>query len=82
MSKKRNEAFYKQCALQRKNTHHMAWIPESFAVEGKFIKIKKDDGTWEDGWEVMSDGGEVRRSAKEANQQSDSNNRFGSSIKV
>lgn len=30
----------------------MAWIPEQFANVGKFIKIKKDDGSWDDGWEV------------------------------
>lgn len=31
----------------------MAWIPTKFAVLNKFIKIKKDDKTWEDGWEVI-----------------------------
>ena len=82
MSKKRKDAFYKQCPPKRENHHHMAWIPESFAVEGKFIKIKQEDGSWEDGWEVMSNGGEIRRSAKDANQQSENANRFGSSIKV
>ncbi len=31
----------------------MAWIPTNFAVLNKFIKIKKEDDTWEDGWEVV-----------------------------
>lgn len=64
------ETNYKQCALKRNDMHHMAWIPEKFAVVGKFIKIKKDDKTWEDGWEVMSDGGDHVMSSKDADFQS------------
>ena len=56
---------YIQCALTRKNYNHMAWIPERFAKVGKFIKIKKQDDTWEDGWEVMSCS-DTKRTAKEA----------------
>lgn len=41
-----------QCHLQKGITHHMAWIPEQFANVGKFIKIKNEDDSWEDGWEV------------------------------
>lgn len=61
---KRKDANYRQCALQKGDSHHMAWIPEQFAVVGKFIKIKEDDG-----WEVkfVSDG---TRTAEEANQAS------------
>jgi hypothetical protein len=50
MSKKVN---YAQCALKKINSHHMAWIPTQFANIGKFIKIKQDDGSWDDGWEVI-----------------------------
>lgn len=30
-----------------------AWIPVKFAVKGKFLEIKRPDGTWMNGWEVM-----------------------------
>lgn len=82
MSEDRKTARYKQCHLKRKNAHHTAWIPEKFAVVGKFIKIKKDENTWEDGWEVMSDGGTSVKTGEECTQQSISNGRFGGSIKV
>lgn len=52
---KRKDARYRQCALQKGNSHHMAWIPEQFAVEGKFIRIKDDDG-----WRVNSVGSDVK----------------------
>lgn len=63
---KRKDAKYFQCALQKGNTHHMAWIPEQFANVGRFIKIKKDDDTWEDGWEVTGKS-DVIKSASDAN---------------
>lgn len=61
----KKETNYKQCSLKRNNYHHMAWIPEKFANLGKFIKIKKDNDTWEDGWEVIGVS-EGAISAKEA----------------
>lgn len=51
---KRKDANYKQCHLQKGETHHMAWIPEQFAVVGKFVKIKNNDGSWNDGWQVKA----------------------------
>ena len=66
----KKETNYMQCALQRKDSHHMAWIPEKFAVVGKFIKIKNDDDTWQDGWEVMGVADGTKKTAKEADAQS------------
>jgi len=54
---------YIQCHLQKGDKHHMAWIPEKFAVIGKFIKIHEDDG-----WEVKGDGGGGKITAKEADE--------------
>lgn len=48
----------------------MAWIPEKFANVGKYIKIKNDDGSWDDGWLVTGDGGGRTLTAKDADQQS------------
>ena len=42
---------HKQCKLRRVNgtiTH--SWIPSKFAVKGKYLKLKNDDGEWENGW--------------------------------
>lgn len=49
------QVFYKQCTLQRGTQGDVAWIPEKYAVEGKYLRIKKD-GTDEDGWRVASVG--------------------------
>ncbi len=44
-----------QCQLQRGTKHQTSWIPEEFAKLGKYIKVK-EDGKWEDGWQVKSLG--------------------------
>lgn len=49
---------YKQCKLVKK-THQgqletVSWIPDKFANIGGVIKLKNDDGEWDDGWVVMS----------------------------
>lgn len=71
---------YTQCALKRLTQHHMAWIPTKFAVMNKFIKIKKDDKTWEDGWEVIAiSQGTI--TVEDATETAKSNKKFGLSIK-
>ncbi len=47
---------YVQCSLIKNNTHQKAWIPKKFAVKDKYIKLKQEDDTWEDGWCVLSVG--------------------------
>lgn len=51
--------YYRQCSMRRKIAEdiyklHVAWIPDKHAKVGKYIKIKLDDGTWEDGWEITA----------------------------
>lgn len=47
-----SEEFYRQCLLQRVSGHlHTAWIPESFAHKGKFLKLKMEN-EWQNGWQV------------------------------
>lgn len=58
MSKKK---LYHQCRMRKKVGKdryklHVAWIPEKHAKKGKYIKIKWEDGTWENGWEVTEVG--------------------------
>lgn len=43
---------YKQCRLQRLKTEMTSWIPSQFAVVGKYLRIKGQNG-----WRVISVGG-------------------------
>jgi hypothetical protein len=43
---------YRQCQLTKDNKKRVAWIPSKFALVGKVIKIKDDNGEWNDGWIV------------------------------
>ena len=50
--------FYRQCRLQRtvegNVREQVSYIPEPYCVVGRILRLKTEDGTWEDGWEVMS----------------------------
>jgi hypothetical protein len=48
----RNRMKYIQCELIKGNSHQTCWIPEKYAVVGKYVKIKNND-EWEDGWKVL-----------------------------
>jgi hypothetical protein len=55
--------YYRQCALEREVygdgpviTHQISWIPEEFAVRGKYLEIEGENG-----WKVM-DVGSSRKS--------------------
>lgn len=54
------EPSYRQCRLERKTssgtTHTTQWLPERFAVVGKYLKLKQSDGSFEDGWQVVFAG--------------------------
>lgn len=39
---------YTQCKLKKGSNIQFCWIPEKFAIVGKFLKLKKDIG-----WEVL-----------------------------
>ena len=41
-----------QCHLRRGKEKMTSWIPKRYAVVGRYIKLKSEDGTWEDGWKV------------------------------
>lgn len=42
---------YKQCELLRGNEATMIWIPEEFALPGKIIKLKYEEGApWTVEW--------------------------------
>lgn len=47
---------YQQCQLLKKHSHgtsiQVSYIPTKYARKGDTLKIKKDDGEWENGWVV------------------------------
>jgi hypothetical protein len=42
---------HRQCKLVKGDATTVSWIPEKFAQEGEYLKLK-DNGVWEDGWKV------------------------------
>lgn len=42
-----------QCVLRKGKSTQVAWIPAKFAKVGKKIELK-ENGEWEEGWEVQS----------------------------
>jgi hypothetical protein len=45
---------YQQCRLRRLNTEQVSFLPQQFAVVGRVLRLKQDDGTWQDGWVVAN----------------------------
>jgi len=43
-----------QCTLERGTTRTTSWIPTKYAIKGKFLEMKNDQGKWIDGWRVVS----------------------------
>lgn len=47
----KNSYSLKQCHLQRGDVHQISWIPDRFAIEGKYVKLHEEDG-----WLIVSAG--------------------------
>ena len=50
---------YKQCTFKMigADVYHHAWVPAKFAVKGKVLQFKDQDGMWGKGsWQVISAG--------------------------
>jgi hypothetical protein len=41
----------RQCVLRKHNRYQVAWIPAQFAVKGRYVRLKDDDG-----WKVETVG--------------------------
>jgi hypothetical protein len=50
----RSRDHYRQCVLRKGNRSQVSWIPARFASIGQTLKLKREDGTWNNGWVVMS----------------------------
>jgi hypothetical protein len=60
------QVFYRQCRLVKRVENGelvlVLWIPEPYASAGRAVKLRDDDGAWDDGWVVLC-AGENRLSA-------------------
>ena len=50
---------YRQCGLIRdlgndRTVGLVSYLPVRFAKMNRIVKLKQDDGQWEDGWKVVS----------------------------
>lgn len=59
-----------QCKLIKNNAVQQAWIDKRYAVKDKYVKIKQDDGTWDDGWLVLESFDNVQVDSKIVNERS------------
>jgi hypothetical protein len=62
--------YYRQCKLQKKISDGIkettSYIPEPYCVQGKVLKLRDDNGVWEDGWKVIF-ASEHRHTEEETN---------------
>ena len=53
-------AKYKQCMLEKKMPgalqRKVTYLPTKFAKVGGVLKLKDEQGAWDDGWKVLSVG--------------------------
>jgi len=51
---------YAQCYLEKEDGNSViattSYLPEKFAKKGWIVDLKKEDGTWDRGWKVISKG--------------------------
>jgi hypothetical protein len=59
---KRNE-LYRQCRLVKKirdgESIQTSYIPAEFARVGRVVKVREEDGAWDDGWVIRLVGGSI-----------------------
>lgn len=58
------KTIYRQCGLIRdlgneRTAGLVSYLPVRFAKMNRIVKLKQDDGQWEDGWKVVSVGAGV-----------------------
>jgi hypothetical protein len=44
--------YARQCKLRRGEEARVSWIPEQFAVNGKYLELRDEDKEWSNGWQV------------------------------
>lgn len=52
--------YHTQCTLQKKDgSTQTSWIPSKFATQGDWVGLRKPDGTWDEGWQVVTVGSKM-----------------------
>lgn len=78
------ELHYRQCILRKKSgetfLEQTSYIPEPYCKKGMILKLKDDEGTWDDGWEVISAGERTPARIVDMYSQSYKRSRRGSDI--
>ena len=49
-----DSAEYTQCTLRKDNRYQTSWLPSKFAKVARVLKLRRPDGTWENGWIVVA----------------------------
>lgn len=60
------DEFYRQCTLRKGD---ISWIPEQIAKAGQTVRLREDDGSWEDGWTVGAQPWSVARAGSQTHPQ-------------
>jgi hypothetical protein len=54
---------YRQCRLVKRirdgESIQTSYLPEEFAKVGRIVKVREDDGGWDDGWVIRIVGGSL-----------------------
>ena len=54
------DVFYRQCRLVKRTATgelaQVSWLPEPYTSAGRVVKLRDDDGAWDDGWVIRSAG--------------------------
>jgi hypothetical protein len=56
--------YYRQCQLQKGHAFQTSWLPEPFAAQGRVLRLRDADGTWDNGWVVIRVGSSRREEAQ------------------
>lgn len=60
----KNNEIYRQCRLVKRlrdgQSVQMSYLPEEFAREGRIVKLRNEQGDWDDGWVISLVGREMK----------------------
>lgn len=73
------ETQYVQCILKKDTKLQTSWIPERYAVVGKYLKLLENE-VWENGWQVISRGIKVSKNSLDILSQDHKRTRTASDI--
>lgn len=72
--------YYRQCVLQKGNTHTTSYIPEVYANVGSTLKLKNEHDQWDNGWVVTKAGEKIDAEYVETNERNYMRQRKASDI--